>query len=371
VIYLSAHGKSIQNRKLLFSNIIQFQVYTNVEKAEMKTLYRKLLSIIFAGLFFAASTPARSDVTLDMAYMPIVPCAQLFVMEGMGWTKEAGINLNLTRFPNGPAIVQAIASGQMDVMCFGIGPAMVTRGKGIELKVVAAGIVEQIAVVTQGELGEYFDKYKGAEALRKFAEDKGRKAKIASFPKGSVPDTVTRHWLLESLGMNLDEVELIGMGASRVQQALLARSVDAAGILEPILTIVESTLPDAKVVAGAADMMPGQPGSTIAVRENVLAEQRAAIVKLVELHIRATDLLLNDPAAAAPHVQKFISEGLLEEEVVLKALQSPSSNFRADPESILESTQYMHDFQHAREINTKVSVDGLFDLTVYKEASAN
>lgn len=337
----------------------------------MKNIYKKTVSAFLAGFLFVTYSPARSEVTLDMAYMPIVPCSQLFVMEGMGWTKDAGINLNLTRFPNGPAIVQAIASGKMDVMCFGIGPAMVTRGKGIELKVVAAGIVEQIAVIAQGELVEYFEKYSGAEALRKFSEDKNRKVKIASFPKGSVPDTVTRHWLLETLKMDLDEVELVGMGAARVQQALLSRSVDAAGILEPILTIVESKLSDAKVVARADEMMPGQPGSTIAVRENVLAEKRDAIVKLIELHIKATELLLNDPAAAAPHVKKFVAEGLLEEEIVLNALKSPSSNFRADPESILESTQYMHDFQHDKQINTKVSVDGLFDLTVFKEAKAN
>ena len=69
---------------------------------------------------------SRAEVTLEMAYMPIVPCSQLFVIEGMGWAKEAGINLELTRFSNGPAIVQAIASGKMDIMCFGIGPAMVT-----------------------------------------------------------------------------------------------------------------------------------------------------------------------------------------------------------------------------------------------------
>ena len=88
------------------------------------------------------SGQARAETTLEMAYMPIVPCSQLFVMEGLGWTSKAGLNLKLTRFPNGPAIVQAIASGKMDVMCFGIGPAMVVRAKGIKIKVVAAGIVE-------------------------------------------------------------------------------------------------------------------------------------------------------------------------------------------------------------------------------------
>jgi NitT/TauT family transport system substrate-binding protein len=182
--------------------------------------------ITIAGLLLAlvlttASGHARAATTLEMAYMPIVPCSQLFVIEGMGWAKEAGINLELTRFSNGPAIVQAIASGEMDTMCFGIGPAMVTRGKGIELKVIGAGIVEQIAVIAQGDLVKYFDEHpNSAAALRAFTKDKGRKPKIASFPKGSVPDTVTRHWILRSMGMSLDEVELVGMGASRVQQAL-------------------------------------------------------------------------------------------------------------------------------------------------------
>ena len=339
----------------------------------MKSFKSKTLAgVLLAGSLALLPGQTRAEVTIEMAYMPIVPCAQLFVIEGMGWAKKAGINLELTRFSSGPAIVQAIASGKMDVMCFGIGPAMVTRGKGIKLKVIAAGIVNQIAVIAQGDLVKYFDKYKdGAEALRAFAKDKGRKPKIASFPKGSVPDTVTRHWLLRSLKMKLNEVELIGMGAARVQQALLTKSVDAAGILEPILTIVKSKLKGSKVVAGAKDMMPGQPGSTIAAREKFIAKHRDTLVKLIELHIKATNLLLKNPAAAALHVKNFIAKGLLKEDVVLKALQSPSSNFKANPEDIISDTRYMHDFQKAEKINMKVSVDGLFDLTIYKEAAKN
>ena len=319
---------------------------------------------------FTSQTPAaaKAEVTLEMAYMPIVPCSQLFVMEGLGWTKKAGINLKLTRFPNGPAIVQAIASGKMDVMCFGIGPAMVTRGKGIKLKVIAAGIVNQIAVVAQGDFVKYVNKHGAKKAITQFAQDKGRKVKIASFPKGSVPDTVTRHWLLNSLGLELNQVELIGMGAARVQQALLSRSVDAAGILEPILTIVTDKLKDAKIIAGRKDMMPGQPGSTIAAREKVIKKHRDALVKLVELHIKATELLLKNPGKAAPHVKNFVAKGLLKESVVLKALKSPASNFRSDPRKIVKDTQYMAKFQKSKKIKTKVSTDGLFDNSIYEDA---
>ncbi|NQU62324.1 MAG: ABC transporter substrate-binding protein [Rhodospirillales bacterium] len=333
---------------------------------------RTFAAVLVAGLLAFTPNKSRAEVTLEMAYMPIIPCSQLFVIEGMGWAKKAGINLKLTRFSNGPAIVQAIASGKMDAMCFGIGPAMVARGKGVNLKVVASNIVAQVSVVAQGDLVKYFDKYNdGAKALRAFAKDKGRKAKIASFPKGSVPDTVTRHWLLRTNKMKVSEVELIGMGAARVQQALLTRSVDAAGILEPILTIVTSKLKGAKIVAGTKDMMPGHPGATMAVREPIIKKHRAAIVKYIELHIKATNLLLKNPEAAAPYVKEFIAKGLLEESVVLKALKSSGANFMADPHKIQNQTLYMHDFQKAEKINKKVSVKGLFDMSVYDEAVKN
>jgi hypothetical protein len=35
-------------------------------------------------MLIAAPNAARAQTTLEMAYMPIVPCSQLFVMEGMG-----------------------------------------------------------------------------------------------------------------------------------------------------------------------------------------------------------------------------------------------------------------------------------------------
>jgi NitT/TauT family transport system substrate-binding protein len=352
-------------------------VESELENAVGDNKMRTRKGITIAGVLFALvltnlSGRARAETTLEMAYMPIVPCSQLFVIEGMGWAKEAGINLELTRFSNGPAIVQAIASGKMDTMCFGIGPAMVTRGKGIELKVIGAGIVEQIAVIAQGDLVKYFEQQQNsAAALRAFAKDKGRKPKIASFPKGSVPDTVTRHWILRSMGMDLEEVELVGMGASRVQQALLSRSVDAAGILEPILTIVESKLKDAKVVVRANEMMPGQPGSTIAARENIIAEHRDALVKYMELHIKATKLLIDSPEKAAPHVADFVSKGLVDVKTIEKSLKSPSSNFKANPADIVEQTEYMANFQKSEKIKTKVSTDGLFDLSIYQDAAKN
>ncbi|OLO13250.1 nitrate ABC transporter substrate-binding protein [Chromohalobacter japonicus] len=311
---------------------------------------------------------AQNDetTTLEVGYMPILPVAQLFVMEGAGWTDEAGLDLELTRFSSGPAMVQALASGKLDVMNFGIGPAMVARANGVPIKVLAASIQEQIGLIARGELANAFEGNDPAAAIAQFTETQGRKPKIATFPNGSVPYTVLRYWLEEQVGVDADAVDIVTMGASRVQQSLLAGAVDAASTLEPILSVVQQRDPDARVVARGNDMLPHQPGAVLAVREAVLEEHPEAIQALVAQHVRATEMLENDPAQAAPYVREFVGKRLIDEETVTAALSSPSSNYLADPHMIIDATRTMADFQ--RRIGTlkkPVDVDALFDTSVY------
>lgn len=311
---------------------------------------------------------AQNDetTTLEVGYMPILPVAQLFVMEGAGWTDEAGLDLELTRFSSGPAMVQALASGKLDVMNFGIGPAMVARANGVPIKVLAASIQEQIGLIARGELANAFEGNDPAAAIAQFTETQGRKPKIATFPNGSVPYTVLRYWLEEQVGVDADAVDIVTMGASRVQQSLLAGAVDAASTLEPILSVVQQRDPDARVVARGNDMLPHQPGAVLAVREAVLEEHPEAIQALVAQHVRATEMLENDPAQAAPYVREFVGKRLIDEETVTTALSSPSSNYLADPHMIIDATRTMADFQ--RRIGTlkkPVDVDALFDTSVY------
>ena len=51
----------------------------------MKSFKPKTLAgVLLAGFLALLPGQTRAEVTLEMAYMPIVPCAQLFVIEGMG-----------------------------------------------------------------------------------------------------------------------------------------------------------------------------------------------------------------------------------------------------------------------------------------------
>lgn len=328
--------------------------------------------VALAALLAAIAAPlaARAETTLEVAYIPIMPMAPLYVMEGEGWAKQAGVYLKLTKFSSGPAMVQAIASGKYDVMYFGIGPAMVSRANGVPIKVVAGSVIEQIGLVAQGDFAKTMKAAKSpAEGVRDFTKRAGRKPKIASLPKGSVPDAVFRHWVLRVAGLKVDDFDIVGMGEDKVQQAVLTRSVDAASILEPVVTIIRERLPDATLVAAGAQMFKGQPGAVVAVRESTLAAKREAIVKLVALHVRAAELIKSDPKRAAKSVHEFLGKGLVPLETIEKAMTSPISNFVANPHLIMGPSQEMQDFSAEIGIVAKpVKIADLYDTTVYDQA---
>jgi NitT/TauT family transport system substrate-binding protein len=138
-------------------------------------------------------------------------------MEGQGWVKDAGLNLELTRFSSGPSMVQALAPGELDVANFGIGPAMVAGANGIPIKVLASSVREQIGLLARGKFADYCRKYSPAEAIERFtkeqnrktAKPQNRKTKIATFPSGSVPDTVLRFWLTKQIGVEPSAVDIL------------------------------------------------------------------------------------------------------------------------------------------------------------------
>ncbi|WP_370161586.1 ABC transporter substrate-binding protein [Limimaricola soesokkakensis] len=332
----------------------------------MKTAFTTLFA---AGL--AAAPVLAQDTEIEIGYMPILPVSQLFVALENGALDEAGIDADLVEFQNGPAMVQALLAGQLDVAYLGIGPAMVARGRGADIKVVASNIVEQISLVALPPLAADFEGADAATAFAAFAAREGRKPVISTFPTGSVPETVLQYWMREEAGIDPDLIEIIHQGTAQVQQALLTGAVDGAAILEPVVSTTLARVEGAEVVAAGAEMFPDQPGAVLVVREGLLERSPETVEALVAAHIVATDLLASDAATAAPMVAKHVGGGRLDPAVVEAAISRSSAQFVADPNRITEGTRAMHDFQ--LELGTlaqPVDLDALFDLDVFERAAA-
>lgn len=314
---------------------------------------------------FATTATAQDKLAVEIGYMPILPVSQLFVGLDDGSIKAAGIDAKLVQFQEGPAMVQALLAGQLDVAYFGIGPAMVARGRGADIKVVASNIVEQISLVALGELAAYFDG-DPATAFARFTADKGRRPVISTFPVGSVPQTVLQYWLRKQLAIDPAQIDVIYQGAAQVQQALLTEAVDGAAILEPAVSIVLSRLPKARVVASGSQMFPNQPGAVLVVREGLIASNPDMVQALVAAHAKATQILHDTPDAAVVAVGKYVGGGRLAPEIIKAALESSKDGFVADPGAIIETTRVMRDFQLELGTLTKsVDIDALFDTRFY------
>ena len=326
-------------------------------------------ALIPAGLLPAR--PARAATVLRVATIPILAMAQLFVIEAEGWAKQAGLTLETTSFSSGPAMVQALASGRFDVAYIGIGPAMVAAAHGVALKVVAANGEGQVALLGRGPFAAGYAKAATpAAAFAAFHKETGHPVRIATLPKGAVPDTVLRYWLNEVAHVLPADVQVLGFGENRVQQALLSGSVDAAATLEPALTIVQSRDPGAKVLVDGAAMFPGAPGAVLAVSDALVAHDPAAVRTLVALHLRATRLLQKDPGRAATDLEATLGKGLLSRALLLKALTSPEMRPIADPGTIVAATERLAAYQSKLDPISKLPpVASLFDTSFYAAAA--
>lgn len=324
-----------------------------------------------AGLVLSMTPLAAEETTLEIGYMPILPVSQLFVALESGSLEEAGIDADLVEFQNGPAMVQALLAGQLDVAYFGIGPAMVARAKGADIKVVASNVVEQISMVALPGLAGDFAENDPAAAFAAFTEREGRKPVISTFPVGSVPETVLQYWLREGLKIDPASIDIVYQGAAQVQQALLTGAVDGAAILEPVVSTTLARVEGAEVVASGSELFPDQPGAVVAVREGVLADHPEAVDALVRAHVAATEMLATDPAKAAPMVGKHVGGGRLDPAIVEEALRRSSAQFVADPNKIVGGTKVMHDFQQQLgTLKQPVDLDALFALEVYDRVAA-
>ncbi|GJD87578.1 MULTISPECIES: ABC transporter substrate-binding protein [Methylobacterium] len=327
------------------------------------------LATLAAAALFSAQALAQSAVPVRIGVIPVIGAAPVFVADREGGLKQAGLTPAFTTFESGPNMIQALASGTIDVYVAGIAPLAVARSKGIDVRVVAATAVEEMVFVAGPKLAPFFAADK-AEALRQFKAKEGRPARLATQPPGSVPNTTLQHWLWQVAKADKADVQVVAMGIDATQQALLAGAVDGASIREPALTIVQARNPAIKLIATGAEMFPDQPGTVVAVSGAFADKNPAAVQGLVDALVKATATLKTDPDRAAPAVEQALGKGITDVATIRRAITSPAAKFTADPRVIVEATKAMQDYQVSiGTLDKAVPIDGLFVPSYYEKAA--
>jgi len=332
----------------------------------------RVLAFLAAAAFGLASlaAPATAQQQVRVGIIPVLGVAPLLILQNEGWAKQAGLDLKITTFESGPLMIQALASGTLDVYVAGVAPLGVARSKGIDVRVVAATAVEEMTVAAGPKLAPFFKEgVKPADAFKAFRAATGKVARLATQPPGSVPHTTLVHWLQEVTRTDKADYEVVPMGIDATQQALLTGAVDGATIREPTGTIVQQRNKAIKIVALGGEMFPDQPGTVLAVSGDFMKKNPAGVQALVDGVVRAVALIKTDPLKAAPGIEAALGKGLIDTDTIIAALKSPASKFAANPTQIVEATKKMQAFQVSiGTLDKDVPLDGLFDASFYEKA---
>lgn len=332
-----------------------------------------LMAVLGVFLYAAGAVPASAaPPVFRIGYMPIFPSAPEFIKAAKGWyEKELGVQVKEFRFSSGPPIVQAYAAGKIDIAYFGIGPAIVAVSKGIQAKVLASIVTGQVAVIARDQFAKDYKRQPGKSAFQKFAARNGRNMKIATFPAGSTPHVMLLYWL-HQIGVDPKrEVDIVPMGGAQVRQAVLAQRVDATMIMEPIITIIRKAGIPYRPVIGGNQILPGQPGSVLFVRQTLIDKYPAKIKKLVELHLRAIKFLRENRTESAKIISDKIGAKIVPPEMAYGVLKSAYIQWKGNPHSIVQGTRTYNQFQvKMGRFKKPLPINKLFDFRFYDQVVA-
>ncbi|WP_318567192.1 ABC transporter substrate-binding protein [Salinigranum marinum] len=320
----------------------------------------------------AASTVAgclgrRGSGALDaltLAYVPIYPNMQHYVMSEEGYYDDVPADVTVERFSTGPSVVKAFASGSVDVALFGITPAMVLVDKGTEAGVLAASSRNGFKLMATTEVVDLYER-EGPTTFERFEREHGRRIRFGAPPDGSVPDIVLRYWIEEEFGVGEMEsvVDKSNVPPAKAVQTIQSGDIDATIVQEPFATIVgQDDAFDGLAWSGA--VLEDHPVTVLFANQRVI-DAREVAQSLVEQHVAATEFTTESPDTAAAHAASVIGSGV-SEDLAAAAMQSRAADFLSNPHTVTDQAATMGDFvASVGNIDEPVATADLFAVEAY------
>ncbi len=306
-----------------------------------------------AVLAFGANKAFCEEVRI--ATQPIPLYAPLYVAQHKGWLEEElgkarpGTTVKWSYFNAGAPINESFASGQQDIGLLGDTPALIGKSAGVETRIIgkpSAG-PKTIAVVV------------GADSQIGSARDlKGKKVGV---PKASY----TEHLLslvLQQQGLTLKDVEQVNLTNGDIPPAIVAGSIDAGAVWEPVLTKFEAE----KAIRVLADGTGLKSGLlAIVASSDFLRTRRDLAQAFLRAYARGAAFVTANPQEAA----RLVAEDVrlppdLAEKVFAKLDFSPALT----DEDIAEFKKTESYIRGIGLIRSSVDVDAFADRRVAAEA---
>ena len=230
-----------------------------------------LLALGCGGEKKATPAQTKEKTKVSMALLRLTSSAPLFIAMDKGFFAEENLQVEPQWFDAAHPIAVATASSQVDVGATGITASLFNMAaSGQKLAIVADKGREQKGYSSSALIVTADNYAKGVTSLEAL---KGKRVGITQ--KGS-----TFHYMigrmLETQGMNLDDVQLIPLGKlSAVMAALESKQIDAAILNEPNISKVQRA-GYGKMVVQVGDLIPYQT-SAVFYAPNFVKNEDAAV----------------------------------------------------------------------------------------------
>ena len=217
-----------------------------------------------------------------------------FILMGTGWLEDKlGLSVEWKMFGGGPAIVDALSKGEVDVGYIGLPPVMIGIDRGVPIICVGGGHVEGTVMIAPPKSRALDELGGDVEAVL----EQFRGGIIGCPPSGSIHDVIVRDLLAKHHLAGSIEVRNYAW-ADFIPDALADGEVVAA-VGTPPLSVAAGQACGAKVVVPPSALWPWNPSYGIIVARELLEGRAGLVEDFLRLHEDASNLIRNEPGEAA------------------------------------------------------------------------
>ncbi|UGV41017.1 ABC transporter substrate-binding protein [Methanococcoides orientis] len=278
-----------------------------------------------------------------------------FILMGMDWLKNAGIEPEWKLFGGGPAIVRALENNELDIGYIGLPPAMIGIDHGLKIKCIAGGHVEGTVMIANPEFLT-LDECRNDRTL--FLEQfKGYT--VACPPSGSIHDVIIKNYIKEA-GLENDIDVLNYEWADMIPEAIADGEIKVA-VGTPSLAVVAKRYCDTKIVTPPEKLWPDNPSYGIVATSEMIESSPDVLLKFIKLHEKACVFIRENTEEAAKLVAETIE--IIDSDFVNEMYKvSPKYSAGISEEYISSTMRFVDVLNELGYISKKLNQKDIFDL---------
>jgi NitT/TauT family transport system substrate-binding protein len=312
------------------------------------------LVLLTAGCTQPQTTSKVTEVRIG--YQPSThQMAEITAMNKGWWQQDLAplgvVNVSDKVFPSGPPEMQAMQAGELDVAYVGAAPVLTSIATGLDAKIVAGVNTQGSDLVVRNNLD-----YKGPQSLKGLT--------VATFPAGSIQDTILRDWLKKNNLTPDSDVTIKGMTPGDAVTAITAGKVDAIFLPTPSPSTVVNQ-GKGKIVVHSGEMYPNHTCCVLVVSGKLIREHPEIVRQIILTNDKAVAYnKQNIDEAAAIYATKTGAK--LDD--VKASLNEWDGDWASDPNVIVDPVLDYAMIQYKLGyIKTPLTKDQIFDLSFYQK----